>query len=143
MTTLAQIVDAAIRSWNSGDLEGYLSLYDPAIRLHGYSPEPMDKATVREFYKTVWSSLSDPGATNPRLVVQEVLTDGGLYSCRFAMSGTHRGPFLGVPATNRPYVLPGITIMRFGDDGQRVVERFASADMLGLLVQLGAVPAPA
>ena len=57
------------------------------------------------------------------------------------VAGEHRGDFRGVPATGRPYVLEGITIMRFRD-GQ-VVERWASADFLGLMVQLVAVPAPA
>jgi len=33
--------------------------------------------------------------------------------------------------------LPGITILHFR--GDRVIERFSQADMLGLLVQLGAV----
>jgi hypothetical protein len=47
---------------------------------------------------------------------------------------------MGVPATSKPYVLPGITIMRFG--GGTVVERWSSADMLGVLVQIGAVPPP-
>ncbi len=41
----------------------------------------------------------------------------------------------GIPA------LPGITILRF--EGDRTAERFSQADMLGLLVQIGAVPAPA
>jgi len=37
--------------------------------------------------------------------------------------------------------LVGITILHFQDS--RVVERFSQADMLGLLVRIGAVPAPA
>jgi predicted ester cyclase len=48
---------------------------------------------------------------------------------------------MGVPATGRDIALPGITILRF--EGDRTVERFSQADMLGLLVQIGAVPAPA
>jgi predicted ester cyclase len=60
---------------------------------------------------------------------------------RFTMSGRHVGEFMGVPPTGRDVALPGITILRFS--GDRVVERFSQADMLGLLVQLGAVPAPA
>jgi hypothetical protein len=47
---------------------------------------------------------------------------------------------MGVPATNRPYTIGGITMMRFA--GGRVVERWSCADMLGLLVQIGAVPPP-
>jgi hypothetical protein len=36
---------------------------------------------------------------------------------------------------------PGITILHCG--GDRVIERLSQADMLGLLIQVGAVPAPA
>jgi hypothetical protein len=37
--------------------------------------------------------------------------------------------------------LTGITVLAFHDG--RVTERWSAADMLGLLVQLGAVPPPA
>jgi predicted ester cyclase len=57
------------------------------------------------------------------------------------MTGRHVGELMGIPPTGTQIALPGITIMHF--DGGRVIERFSQADMLGLLVQLGAVPAPA
>jgi predicted ester cyclase len=57
------------------------------------------------------------------------------------MTGRHVGEFMGVPATGNDIALPGITILHF--DGDRVVERFSQADMLGLMVQMGAIPAPA
>jgi predicted ester cyclase len=57
------------------------------------------------------------------------------------MTGRHVGEFMGVPATGTAIALPGITILHV--DGERVVERFSQADMLGLLVQIGAMPAPA
>jgi len=142
MRALADRVEAARRSWNSGDLAGYLSLYDPSVRLHGYTPEPMDKVAATHFYQAVCSALTDPGARTPRLAFHEVMIDGDLYACRFTMSGTHTGTFMGVPATNRPYSMSGITLMRFAADADRVVERFSQADMLGLLVQIGAMPAP-
>jgi hypothetical protein len=47
---------------------------------------------------------------------------------------------MGVPPSGRAFVLNGQTAMRFRD--ARVVERWTTADLLGLLVQLGAVPAP-
>lgn len=141
MSKLAERVEAARRSWNAGDLDGYLSLYDDTIRLHGYSPEPMDKTGVRAFYEMIFATLTPPGRKGPQLDFFETLTDGSLHTCRFVMSGAHTGPFMGVPATGRPYALNGITILRFGDAGT-VVERFSCADMLGLLVQIGAVPPP-
>jgi hypothetical protein len=44
-------------------------------------------------------------------------------------------------ATGTDIALAGITMLRFG--GDRVVERHSQADMPGLLVQVGALPAPA
>jgi hypothetical protein len=39
--------------------------------------------------------------------------------------------FMGVPASGTAIALPGITILHFR--GNRVIERFSQADMLGLL----------
>lgn len=44
-------------------------------------------------------------------------------------------------ALSAALALPGITVLHFA--GHQCVERFSQADMLGLLIQLGAVPAPA
>ena len=55
--------------------------------------------------------------------------------------GRHVGEFLGVPATDADIAVPGITILHFA--GDRTIERFSQADMLGLMVQMGAIPAPA
>lgn len=140
MGVLADRVEQARQRWNAGDLDGYLTLYDPAIRLHGYTPEPMDKAAAAAFYGAIWSALAADGRPNPDLVFHEEMTDSDLYACRFTMTGRHGGAFMGVPATGRAYALGGITMMRFANG--RVVERWSTADMLGLLVQLGAVPPP-
>jgi predicted ester cyclase len=134
-------VERARQRWNAGELPGYLELYAEDLRFHGVEPEPMGKASVAGFYQQLWSALGAPGRPGPQLDFHEHLVDGDLYSCRFAVSGEHRGDFMGVPATGRPYVLQGITIMRFR--GDQVVERWTAADFLSLMVQLGAVPAPA
>ena len=76
-----------------------------------------------------------------KLAFREVLWDGNVCAIRFTMSGRHVDEFMGVPATGTPIALPGITILHFR--GDRCVERFSQADMLGLLIQIGAVPAPA
>ncbi len=140
MTDTAACLTAAIARWNAGDLAGYLELYDPAIRLHGYAPAPLDRAAVEGFYRAVCAALPAPGRSAPHLDLHEVIATGDRLAARFSMSGSHAATFLGVPATGRPYVLSGITILHFA--GARVVERWSSTDMLGLLVQLGALPPP-
>ena len=141
MVDIAARVERARQAWNAGDLPGYLSLYDDRIRLHGYSPEPMGKAEATAFYEMVCGALAEPGRPNPKLEFHEVLVDGDLYCCRFTMSGVQGGDFMGAPASGRPYSLDGITIMRFA--GGQVVERWSTADFLGMLMQIGAIPAPA
>ena len=141
MTTPAERAERARQLWNAGDLPGYVQVYAEDLRFHGVEPDPMDKPSAIGFYQLFWAALGAPGRPNPQLDFYETLVDGDLYSCRFAVSGEHRGDFMGVAATGRPYVLEGMTIMRFR--GDQVVERWTTADFLGLMVQLGAVPAPA
>ncbi|HEX3195629.1 MAG TPA: ester cyclase [Streptosporangiaceae bacterium] len=117
-------------------MDGYLSLYDERIALHGYSPEPMNKDQVRGFYQGIFSAFG-----TPKLECHEVLWDGDVASIRFTMTGRHVDEFMGVPASGTAIALPGITILHFR--GDRVIERFSQADMLGMLIQVGAVPAPA
>jgi len=126
----------AVGRWNAGDLDGYLELYDPAIRLHGYSPEAMDRTAVAGFYAGIFAAFS--GCT---LTLHETFADGDRLVCRFTLKGRHDGPFLGVPATGRDIALPGITVLHFRDG--HCIERWSCADMLGVLVQIGAVPPPA
>jgi predicted ester cyclase len=76
-----------------------------------------------------------------RIELLHTFAAGDDLVARFVMRGRHEGEFMGSPATGREIELNGITIMRFRDG--RVVERWSQADTLGLLVQLGAVPAPA
>jgi steroid delta-isomerase-like uncharacterized protein len=73
--------------------------------------------------------------------VEEQLTDGDRVLTRFLWTGTHRGPFLGVPATGRPVQVWGMVIDRFVDG--RIKETRILMDTLGLMIQLGVVPPPA
>jgi predicted ester cyclase len=136
MATSQEALSAAVDSWNAGDLDGYLKLYDENIRLHGYSPEPMGKTEVRGFYEATFAGISSNS-----LEFHETLWDGNKCTIRFTMSGRHTGEWLGVPGTDTEVAVPGITILHF--DGDQVVERWSQADLLGFLVQVGAVPAPA
>jgi steroid delta-isomerase-like uncharacterized protein len=129
-------LERAIEAWNAGDLDEYMTLYADDVTLHGYAPVPMDKAAVRGFYEGIFAGL--PGS---RIELAETFGAGDRVVARFAQRGRHDGPLLGVPATGRDVELAGITILAFRDG--LVTERWASADMLGLLVQVGAVPAPA
>lgn len=136
-STAQAALTAALTRWNAGDLDGYLEIYDDRIQLHLGSEPPLDKDGVRAFYESIWAAFGSA----PPLTVEEMLWDGDTATVRFTMGGTHVGEFNGIAPTGRTITLPGITTLRF--EGDKIVERHSQADMLGLLVQLGAIPAPA
>lgn len=72
--------------------------------------------------------------------IEEQLTEGDRVLTRFEWTGTHRGEFLGVGATGRPVKVWGMVIDRFHEG--RIKETRLIMDTLGLMMQLGVVPAP-
>lgn len=73
-------------------------------------------------------------------VVEEQIADGDKVMTRFEWTGTHRGPFFGVPATGRPVKVWGIVIDRLQD--YKIKDTRILMDTLGLMMQLGAIPQP-
>jgi steroid delta-isomerase-like uncharacterized protein len=72
--------------------------------------------------------------------VVEQLTEGDRVLTRFEWTGTHRGPFLGVPATGRAVKVWGMVIDRFMDG--KIKDTRILMDTLGLMIQLGVVAPP-
>jgi steroid delta-isomerase-like uncharacterized protein len=72
--------------------------------------------------------------------IEEQIAEGDKVLSRFAWTGTHSGPFLGVPATHRPVKNWGMVIDRF--EGERIKDTRIIMDTLGLMVQLGVIPKP-
>jgi predicted ester cyclase len=68
------------------------------------------------------------------------LAGGDKVVIQFSLSGTHRAPFAGIPATGRSVKVDGIIIHRLHDG--LIVEDFAVRDTLGLMVQLGVTAPP-
>ena len=72
--------------------------------------------------------------------IQEQIADQDKVASRFEWTGTHRGEFLGIPATGRPVRVWGIVIDRL-EDG-RIKDTRIIMDTVGLLGQLGVLPPP-
>lgn len=72
--------------------------------------------------------------------VEEQISEGDRVMTRFEWTGTHQGNFLGVPASGRPVKVWGVVIDRFQND--RITDTRIIMDVLGLMMQIGAIPAP-
>lgn len=76
-----------------------------------------------------------------RVTVEDTIAEGDEAALRVRFQGTHRGDFQGIPPSGKQVMMTGIVIDRVV--GGKVVEHRAEFDALGLLQQLGAIPAPA
>jgi steroid delta-isomerase-like uncharacterized protein len=70
----------------------------------------------------------------------QLLAEGDHVAVRWTAIGTHRGAFLGFPATHRRGVLTGMDLFRLADG--KIVESWPSHDQLDMLEQLGLLPPP-
>ncbi len=128
-------LERAIGRWNEGDLDGYLELYEAGAVLHGYQGVEPGFEGIRRFYEAFWAAFAGSNIT-----LEDVVAEGEEVACRFTLRGPHGGEFNGIPATGIEVSVPGITVLRFA--GGKCVERWSQADFLGLMQQLGVIPAP-
>ena len=72
--------------------------------------------------------------------VQEMVAEGDKVVTRFTWTGTHRGPFLGIPPTGKSVAVKGVVIDLL-ENGLMSESRILM-DTMGLMQQLGVVPGP-
>jgi len=78
------------------------------------------------------------GFPDLRCAVNDTVTEGDRVVCRWRMTGTHQGPFLGIAPSGMKVTFDGISEMRF--HGGRLAEQWTMYDCLGLLHQIGLLP---
>ncbi len=72
---------------------------------------------------------------------EDLIAEGDKVVERWTVSGSYTGaPFFGAPANGKRFSVTGTSIYRIAD-GQ-IVEHWGEMDFLGLLQQIGLVPAP-
>lgn len=74
------------------------------------------------------------------MVIDDMLADGDKVAFRWTGTGTHQGDLMGIPPTGKRVTTTGLVISRFA--GDKVVEDYEIIDTLGMMQQLGVVPAP-
>ncbi len=70
----------------------------------------------------------------------EAVTEADRVAMPFLMSGTHQGPFEGIPPTGKQFAVPGMVLARVA--GGKVEELRGVFDGVGMMQQLGVLPAP-
>ena len=72
--------------------------------------------------------------------VEDLIAEGDKVVARLTTRGTQQGVFMGIPPTGKHVTVTAIDINRLA--GGKSVEHWLNMDTLGLLHQLGVIPAP-
>lgn len=76
-----------------------------------------------------------------QITVKEQIAEGDYVASRWEGRGRHTGELMGISPTGKDVTVSGQTISRLA--GGKIVEEYTNWDTLGMLQQIGAVPAPA
>jgi steroid delta-isomerase-like uncharacterized protein len=123
-------------AFNSGNLDVVDELVAPEFVNHDAAlPEPgvgieAAKASITG-YREAFPDL--------RLTIEQQLAEGEYVTTRWSARGTHQGNLMGMAPTGKQATVTGITIDRIVDG--RFVESWTNWDTLGLMQQLGVIPA--
>jgi len=71
--------------------------------------------------------------------IEDTIAEGEKFVACWTISGTHKGEFMEIPATGRKISVEGITIHHIRNG--KILDSYARWDVLGLMRQLGAIPA--
>ncbi len=113
-------------------------LFAPDYRLYFAGNPPMSAEEAAGFISGVFR----PAFPDFRDEVLDLVAEGDRVAARGVAHGTHQGEFFGVPATGNEIAVGWISLMRLTPDG-KIAESRVAFDQLGMMQQLGAVPASA
>jgi len=94
-----------------------------------------DREEFRELPRRMREAFPDLEATVDRIVAED-----DHVAMQVTLTGTHRGPFMGVDPTEESFEIEHAIFVRFADD--EIVELWGQLDAFGLLRQLGVIEAP-
>jgi steroid delta-isomerase-like uncharacterized protein len=128
------VVRRFFECFDRGDMPGMEAVVAQTCEAHQLGLPVMD----REGFKQVgYAFLAAFGDNHTE--IEEQIAEGNKVFSRGIWTGIHQGEFNGIPATGRPFTV-NVMMMDRVENGQ-IVEHWAQPDLLGLLQQLGVIPA--
>jgi steroid delta-isomerase-like uncharacterized protein len=138
---MAQENSALIRRWfeevwNKGNMDAIDEMASPDAVGHGQAQHDTDIGLkeFRTFAISLRRAFPDFNVT-----IDHVIEQGDKVVARWTTTMTHKGEFLGVAPTGKKVTITGTSMQRIA--GGKIVEGWDNWDQLGLLVQIGAIPA--
>ena len=133
-----EISRRALEAFTTGDVDALEGAYAADCVVHdtqnAFAADQRGLDVLRSQVTTYRSAFPDLIMT-----VDAQYEDGDVVINRWTATGTHTGDLPMLPATGRTATVTGILIDRF--QGDQIAETWSNWDTLGMLQQLGAIPA--
>ena len=133
----ALIVRFVEELFNRGNMGIVGEIFAPDFIEHEQLPPgiPIGREGVKVMTTMLRNAFPDFKAT-----IDDILAEGDKVVVRMTWSGTQKGEFMGVPAAGKRVSFGVIDIIRIADG--KFVEHWGQMDSMGMMQQLGAIPAP-
>lgn len=118
--------------WNKQNIAAYDKYYTTDFIIHhaeGDQNREQDKKLCQAFF-TAFPDL--------RFMLDELVAEGDKVALVWTANCTHKGEFMGIPATGKRIKFKGIDVYRIADG--KIAEVWASMDNLGMMQQVGVIP---
>jgi steroid delta-isomerase-like uncharacterized protein len=124
--------------WNKRKVELLDELISPSHALHLQDPQLSPSQIGPEGYKREVARFVT-GFPDLRFTVEDTVAEDDMVAVSWIISGTHKGEFWEIPPTGKRMSLEGITIHHIANG--KIMDSDISWDALGMMQQLGVVPA--
>ena len=102
--------------------------------LHFSGMPPMDWNTNKEQFLAPFNRAFPDLRRN----IVDMVAEGDKVAVSINVTGTYKGEFQGIPATGKQVSFTAMDILTIIDG--KITEEWATADMMGLMQQIGAIP---
>jgi len=123
-------------AWNNGNIDGQAHIFSPSYTWADLPPVfGTGSEGVLNFVRGFRAAFPDL-----HFAIEDVVTNDDKVVWRCVGTGTHRGEFMGIPATEKSIKVQAIIISRFENGLWR--EDWVCWDQFGMLQQLGVISTP-
>jgi len=122
--------------WNKRKLEVLNELVSPSHALHG--PNFTGSSIGPEAYKLQVAQFVR-AFPDLRWEIEETISEKDKVVVVWTFTGTHKGEYRGVAATNKKVSVDGITVHHVTNG--KIIDSYANWDTWGMMKELGVVPA--
>ena len=119
---------------NKGNMDIIDELFATNPTYHGPIPSGESGSARTKRGLSEWRSAF-PGI---EFVIEDQIAEGDKVVSRVSYTGTHKGEFMGLPATGNHFATSAVVIFRI--TGGKINETWLLRDDLSMLLQLGVVP---